>query len=144
MTKYKWHKDFNPTYEDGFAHGYEAYRAEQALEQPAQEPVAWVKDNLICPENNYETTRTEEHPKDLGWTPLYSHPAPQPAQEPVSDHEQYMTEARKAFGIAPSWQGLSDDELDALNGSPMALEHSSLYKFARAIEQALKEKNNAM
>ena len=39
------------------------------------------------------------------------------------------------------WQGLSDDELDALNGSPMALEHSSLYKFARAIEQALKDKN---
>ena len=41
-----------------------------------------------------------------------------------------------------SWQGLSDDELDALNGSPMALEHSGLYKFARAIEQALKEKNS--
>ena len=39
------------------------------------------------------------------------------------------------------WQGLSDDELDALNGSPMALEYSGLYKFARAIEQALKEKN---
>lgn len=39
------------------------------------------------------------------------------------------------------WQGLSDDELDVLNGSPMALEHSGLYKFARAIEQALKEKN---
>jgi hypothetical protein len=42
------------------------------------------------------------------------------------------------------WQGLSDDELDALNGSPMALEYSGLYKFARAIEQALKEKNNAL
>lgn len=52
----------------------------EALEHPAQEPVAWVKDNLICPENNYETTRTEEHPKDLGWTPLYTNPAPQPAQ----------------------------------------------------------------
>lgn len=38
------------------------------------------------------------------------------------------------------WQGLSDDELDALNGSPMALEHSGLYKFAHAIEQALKDK----
>jgi hypothetical protein len=44
--------------------------------------------------------------------------------------------------INRKWQGLSDDELDALNGSPMALEYSGLYKFARAIEQALKEKNN--
>ena len=44
--------------------------------------------------------------------------------------------------INSKWQGLSDDELDALNGSPMALEYSGLYKFARAIEQALKEKNN--
>jgi hypothetical protein len=43
--------------------------------------------------------------------------------------------------INRKWQGLSDDELDALNGSPMALEYSGLYKFARAIEQALKEKN---
>ena len=30
------------TYEQGFAHGYEAHRVEQALEQPAQEPVAIV------------------------------------------------------------------------------------------------------
>ena len=43
--------------------------------------------------------------------------------------------------INRKWQGLSDDELDAINGSPMALEYNGLYKFARAIEQALKEKN---
>jgi hypothetical protein len=55
-----------------------------ALEQPAQEPVAWVKDNLICPENGYETTRTEEHPKDLGWTPLYIGQQAQLLQEPVA------------------------------------------------------------
>ena len=41
----------------------------------------------------------------------------------------------------PSWVGLSDDEIDEINGSPMALESSGLYDFARAIEQALRNKN---
>lgn len=40
----------------------------------------------------------------------------------------------------PSWQGLTDDEIETL-----APEHNLLddypHKFARAIEQALKEKN---
>ena len=90
----------------------------QALEQPAQEPVAWVKDNLICPENNYETTITEEHPKDLGWTPLYTNPA-------------------------PSWQGLSDDEILEIDKSidPKISIGKGKTLFARAIEQALKQKN---
>jgi hypothetical protein len=69
--------------------GYLCHKAAEALEQPTQEPVAWVKDNLICPENGYETTRTEEHPKDLGWTPLYTNPA-------------------------PSWQGLTAKEIASI------------------------------
>ena len=67
----------------------------------------------------------------------------QPAQEPIHNcpncNSLFTTEIHSI--PAPAWQGLSDDELDALNGSPMALEYSGLYKFARAIEQALKEKN---
>ena len=125
-----------------------------------QEPVAWVKDNLICPENNYETTRTEEHPKDLGWTPLYSHPAPQPAQEPVAWRSEggVLTEAKlqaqswvshggKAIPLythpAPSWQGLSDDEILEIDKSidPEISIGKGKTLFARAIEQALKEKN---
>ena len=58
-----------------------------------------------------------------------------------SKFEEAIQACKDALEL-PSWQGLSDDELDALNGSPMVLEHSGLYKFARAIEQALKEKNN--
>ena len=69
----------------------------------------------------------------------------QPTQKPVAwlSTDSKANEIIKTYP-APSWQGLSDDELDALNGSPMALEYSGLYKFARAIEQALKEKNNGI
>ena len=64
----------------------------------------------------------------------------QTAQEPVAWGNPTYNYAVH-HKVSPSWQGLSDDELDALNGSPMALEYSGLYKFARAIEQALKDKN---
>jgi hypothetical protein len=41
------------------------------------EPVAWLSpDNFyVCPEAEYEIKITTEHPKDLGWLPLYTHPA---------------------------------------------------------------------
>lgn len=42
-----------------------------------------------------------------------------------------------------TWVGLTDEEIDEINGSPMQLEHSGLLNFARAIEAKLKEKNNA-
>ena len=41
------------------------------------EPVAWLSpDNFyVCPEAEYQVSITTEHPKDLGWLPLYTHPA---------------------------------------------------------------------
>jgi len=40
------------------------------------EPVAWFDGKYyVCPELGYEYTITEQHPKDLGWIPLYTHPA---------------------------------------------------------------------
>jgi hypothetical protein len=45
--------------------------------QPAQKPVAWLEPEWgekICPEVGYEVTMTDDHPKDLGWIPLYPHP----------------------------------------------------------------------
>ena len=36
--------------------------------------VAWLNGNEICPEIGYEVKITTEHPKDLGWIPLYTHP----------------------------------------------------------------------
>ena len=50
-----------------------------------QEPVAWLEPEWgekICPEVGYEVTMTDEHPRDLCWTPLYAHP-PQRAERPV-------------------------------------------------------------
>jgi len=40
-------------------------------------PVAWLEPEWgeeICPEVGYEITMTDDHPRDLGWTPLYAHP----------------------------------------------------------------------
>jgi len=39
------------------------------------EPVAWTDGDDICPALGYGTRITTEHPKDLGWKPLYTHPA---------------------------------------------------------------------
>ena len=124
-----------------------------------QEPVAWVKDNLICPENGYETTRTEEHPKDLGWTPLYTHPAPSCNGEWSEKIMNQWIDIRKLIAdgntssyprdwfesLAPSWQGnkefvgLSDDEVTGVWNS--LTDTQFYFDFAHAIEQALKEKN---
>ena len=43
--------------------------------QPAQKPVAWLEPEWgekICPEVGYEVTMTDDHPRDLGWIPLYA------------------------------------------------------------------------
>ena len=131
----------NMTYEDGFAHGYEAHRAEQALEQPAQEPYQchWVEKGKGHCERN----------KRMGFADDYG----QPAQEPVA----WLSTDSKANEIvkthpAPLWQGLSDDELSHLKYLHVDYElfdegeygtECNVYvdEFARAIEQALKEKN---
>ena len=84
----------------------------EALEQPAQEPVAWMSEGGIF-------TRTKEHAEI--WsnnggkvTPVYTHPA-------------------------PSFIGLNDDEMMEIWCSD---EVESTLDFGRAIEQALKEKNH--
>lgn len=42
---------------------------------PNAEPVAWFDgEYYVCPELGYEDTITEQHPKDLGWIPLYTTP----------------------------------------------------------------------
>ena len=58
----------------------------QALEQPAQEPVAWIKqDNYGAPSLVFNGSFKYESSVVLyDNIPLYTHPAPQPAQEPVA------------------------------------------------------------
>ena len=90
----------------------EAITKLEALEQPAQEPVAWLYEHK---HNNVMYVDEDLTAKDSdSWNifPLYTHPA-------------------------PSWQGLSDDEVQEV----FNLGHKTFKEFARAIEQALKEKN---
>jgi hypothetical protein len=96
----------------------------EALEQPAQEPVAWYWDNNHRDKIPYVgVERGNPKMDDIFGTPipLYTHPA-------------------------PSWQGLSDDEIGVLFDSVMANDTESTeffgIDFARAIEAKLKEKNS--
>ena len=94
--------------------------------------------------------------------PLYTHPAPQPAQEPVAviTPDNYGEPRLDFIGTfkykattavnpdillythpTPSWQGLSDDEIEAVTGEDIRSMYSGTYDSYRAIEQALKEKN---
>ena len=161
------------------------------IEQPAQEPVAWMKNALdnardVCKYLDHDMIKEAKAHTKFFWNDLdkirdfdATHPAQepecsnhpdaphgfcrdashsadryvcecegweaeQPAQEPVSDHEQFMNEARKAFGIAPSWQGLSNDEIINIIDIVENKHSKSAVRdimFSRAIEQELKEKN---
>ena len=95
-------------YSNGFVEGIQACK--EALEQPAQEPVAWMAVDEISGEYMLE----KEKDNGIEWKPLYTYPA-------------------------PSWQGLSDDEMNTIIHE---WKPSNLWTFARAIENALKEKNH--
>ena len=86
----------------------------EALEQPAQEPVAWIKqwENMFGKHKDIVFIKTDEY------SPLYTHP-----------HQ---------------WQGLTDDEIDSAWSGVTKYGISGVdftVRFARAIEQALKDKN---
>jgi hypothetical protein len=80
------------------------------------EPVAWLSpDNFyVCPEAEYEIKITTEHPKDLGWLPLYTHPA-----KTLTDEEIHKVDR---------------EVLNEFNGEDYVL------RFARAILRKAQEK----
>ena len=82
-------------------------------EQPAQEPVAWTDKYNFFLEWDKESLCDKAVCKEHEAIPLYTHP-----------HQ---------------WQGLTDDEIAKLNLDGFADE--SELEFARAIEQALRNKN---
>ena len=161
-------------------------KAKFANEQPAQEPVAWM---YQTEDENFKTDTLSvgyEPTFDGKIIPLYTHPAPQPAQEPCVNKDepkkcwrvrchlgkecvddelsfrkqpsqepvgeylgacwdgdliQLYDDLKKGTKLythpAPSWQGLSDDEINDLWD-----EYGGNWRaFSRAIGQALKEKN---
>jgi hypothetical protein len=87
-----------------------------ALEQPEQEPVAWIhrKHYLL---GHAENMPPADKALAQGWEPLYTHP---PRRE---------------------WQGLSEEEINAV-AAELGYAQLTPREVARAVEQALKEKNN--
>ena len=101
----------------------------EALEEPAQmsaneslEPVAWIKEVEVLYMKAHKADGIKNWKTNLGLkpepddVPLYTHPA-------------------------PSWQGLSQHEINNIGVDCQENDDVDLWKFARAIEQALKEKN---
>ena len=81
-----------------------------AVEQPQdeQEPVAWIEPggNRVGLNFDYEYTITEEHPRDLGWLPLYTRP--QPKREPLS-----LAQIAEVFGWKPGYLPTPEQVHDA-------------------------------
>ena len=92
------------------------------MEDKKQEPVAWLEPEWgekICPEVGYEVTITDDHPRDLCWIPLYTHP-PQRTWAGLTDAEQSFVfdQVKQIVDSKPFW-----------------------VRFADSIEAKLKEKN---
>jgi len=98
----------------------------EALEQPAQEPVAWNEEEFNAIAYAYRSC---------------------PAHEIEMISECYQDLVDYVLSIthpAPSWQGLSDDEVNDLHHKWIMNSDNkdTQYDFARAIEQAVKDKNS--
>jgi hypothetical protein len=90
----------------------------EALEQPAQEPVAWIKEKELGGIETYKKMGLE------GWGTNLGILTPEPDDIALYTHPH-------------QWQGLTDEERYLNEGrSPEEIE------YAIAIEQALKQKNN--
>ena len=89
---------------------------EEALEQPAQEPL--TRAQQVIRANN----------------------TAQPTQEPVAwGNPKYNYAVHHK--VKSAWQGLTDDEIDKLHEYART-QHNQIKSFARAIEQTLKDKNH--
>ena len=109
----KWIDMVEQPWQDFFERGKEIAKwADKQNEQPAQEPVAWMHRHAG------EITEFNDFQSCQYCEPLYTHPA-------------------------PSWQGLSDNEIREIDDVTLGAEYfeEQATEFARAIEQALRNKN---
>ena len=122
---------------------------QEALEQPAQEPVALVyQNNSGYPSlrwNDKNTFNYDSIARKQPDIPLYTHPhqADLDRQYHVGFDDGY--EAR-FMSESKSWQTLTDKEIMKVYDNSLIVHSDTHYefnnfKFARAIEQASKEKN---
>ena len=112
---------------NAYANGYEKGRA--SVKQPEQEPVAWA-DKYDIERDGHDFWVSRQQPAKNG-VPLYTAPS----------------QRDEAPAKAVEWQGLTED--DALQLLPVMpyeyeIDVEMILEFASAIEQALKEKNNAV
>jgi hypothetical protein len=91
------------------------------MQQPAQEPVCWIKvENRFASIGfNYKASWLK---KD-GYMPVYANPA-----QPWQGNKEFVT--------------LTDDEVDDLLFDDFGVDIDEWFNYARAIEQALKDKND--
>ncbi|CAB4133169.1 hypothetical protein UFOVP250_53 [uncultured Caudovirales phage] len=135
---------------------YELISFVEALEQPAQEPVGFTITGKLGDRCSFKSTTIKKGDK------VYTHPAQEPVSYPSNLFEQIYEEiciwdkagkhskgalARRIEVLythpAPSWQGLSDDEIREIDDVTLGAEYfeEQATEFARAIEQALRNKN---
>ena len=104
----------------------------QALEQPEQEPVAWVGEA----ESGYRDIDWDKEVLQRAYpsvTPLYTAP-PKREWQGLTDEE----------GICDAWERITGHNIDfepKSEGRAMYLSADEVIEFARAIEAKLKEKN---
>jgi hypothetical protein len=135
---------------------------QQALEQPEQEPVAWMYTSKLAGNQQYITLFQHDltiYKADKVW-PLYTTtPAAQPTAEDIAQDWDLLKETqaalRDAWAILKTrelvesdpdsaanaaaqrpWVGLTDEEISATSKG-----HIVRSTYARAIESKLKEKN---
>jgi hypothetical protein len=124
------------------------------LEQPAQKPIFWMHEVEEAPFEGHQVSVSPEQ-CEYYTIPIYTHPAP--TQEPVgvvSWHEGTVMGSIFPSSNMPKdgdliythphqWQVLTDDEIKNISYEVISQKKNvSAVEFARAIEQALKEKNH--
>jgi hypothetical protein len=118
-------------YAMGYAEGFN----DGCKPKPEQEPVAWY-----YPDGSPEQCTTDKAYAEMepAWTPLYTIPPPCPTCEALA---RTVMLDQTAHDTPPQreWVGLTDEERKEIWWS---CEQQTPTTFVKAIEQALKEKNN--
>jgi len=112
-------------------------------EQPAQEPVAWIKEVEVLYIKAHKADGIKNWKTNLGLkpepddVPLYTHP--HQWQVDKCQYGMWRCDMHHRCEHPPKWQELTDDEIAYIVNDTDTL--FDLEDFARTIEQALKEKN---
>jgi hypothetical protein len=115
----------------------------EALEQPAQEPVAWEDK-----EDEWSEAIAASHPLQtksfVEYEAAMKMVGNRKSKGALVDLVCYLLQHFNADTHPHQWQGLSDDEIDKIANLHLEydMDLSKMDDFARAIEQALKEKNH--